>query len=64
MRQRRTLWLVIVIVAIGFYLWGSGSTPRGQPPMVSLNETNVAQFQQTFNAASSATRLVLLLSPT
>jgi len=55
---------VIVIVAIGFYLWGSGSTPRGQPPRVSLNETNVAQFQQTFNAASSATRVVLFLSPT
>ena len=66
MRRKRALRLMIatVIVAAGFYLWGSSSTPPGQPPIVSLNETNVAQFQQGFNAAISDTRIVLLLSPT
>lgn len=66
MTRKRALWLVftIAILAVGFYLWGSGSTPPGQPPLVSLNEANVSQFQQSFNAAFSNTRIVLLLSPT
>jgi hypothetical protein len=66
MTRKRTFWLVfaIVILGIGFYLWGSSSTPPGQPPLVSLNEANVSQFQQSFNSAFSNTRIVLLLSPT
>jgi len=66
MRRKRALWLMtaIAIVAVGFYLWGSRSTPSGQPPIVSLNQDNVAQFQQSFDAAISQTRIVLLLSPT
>jgi hypothetical protein len=66
MTRKRAIWLLfaIVILAVGFYLWGSSSTPPGQPPLVSLNEANVSQFQQTFNAAVSNARIVLLLSPT
>ena len=66
MTRRRTGWLIfaITLLAIGFYLWGSSSTPPGQPPLVFLNQSNVAQFQQSFNAAISETRVVLLLSPT
>jgi hypothetical protein len=66
MTRRRTLCLffAIGIVAIAFYLWGSSSTPPGQPPLVSLNEANISQFQQSFNAPISNTRIVLLLSPT
>ena len=66
MTRRRTLWVVvaIVILAVGFYLWGSSTTPPGQPPLVSLNQDNVVQFQQSFDAATSTTRVVLLLSPT
>ena len=66
MTQKRTIWFVlaIAILALGFYLWGSSSTPPGQPPLVSLNQANVSQFQQSFNAAISNTRIVLLLSPT
>jgi hypothetical protein len=66
MTRKRVLWLVlaIAILAVGFYLWGSSSTPPGQPPLVSLNEINISQFQQSFNAAFSNTRIVLLLSPT
>jgi hypothetical protein len=47
MTRRRTLWLffAIGIGTIGFYLWGSSATPPGQPPLVSLTETNVSQFQ-------------------
>jgi len=66
MRRKRALWLVVAIAipAIGFYLWGSSSTPPGQPELVSLNQVNVSQFQQSFNGSFSSTRIVLLLSPT
>lgn len=66
MTRKRALRLVfaIAILAVGFYFWGSSSTPPGQPPLISLNEANVWQFQQSFNGAFSSTRIVLLLSPT
>lgn len=66
MTRKRALWLVVAIalVALAFYLWGSSHTPPGQPPLVSLDQANVSQFQQDFNAANSETRVVLLLSPT
>jgi hypothetical protein len=66
MTRNRVLWLVftIAILAVGFYLWGASSTPPGQPPLVSLNEANVSQFQRSFNGSFSSTRIVLLLSPT
>lgn len=66
MTRKGTFWLIVVIVflAVAFYLWGSSHTPPGQPPLVSLNNANVIDFQQSFNAAASNTRIVLLLSPT
>lgn len=66
MRRKTTLWLVIVIalVAMVLCLWGSSRTPAGQPPLLSLNNADVIDFQQTFNAAAADTRIVLLLSPT
>lgn len=66
MTRKRALWRVcaIAILAVGYYLWGASSTPPGQPPLVSLNEANVSQLQQSFNAAISNTRIVLLSSPT
>lgn len=66
MTRRRALWLIAVVTLLGvaFYLWGSSHTPPGQPPLVSLTEGNVADFQQRFNTAAADTRLVLLLSPT
>lgn len=63
-RKQALLVFVIAILVVGFYLWGSNSAPPGQPPLVSLTEANVSQFQQSFNAAASNTRIVLLLSPT
>jgi hypothetical protein len=66
MTRQRALWLVfaVAILAVAFYLWGSRSTPPGQPPLVSLNEGNISEFQQSFNSAVPDTRIVLLLSPT
>jgi hypothetical protein len=56
--------LVIAVLAVAFYLWGPSHTPPGQPPLVSLDKANVIDFQQSFNAAASDTRIVMLLSPT
>ncbi len=66
MTRNRALLLVfaIVILAVGLYFWGPSSTPPSQPPLVSLNEANVSQFQQSFDAAVSNARIVVLLSPT
>ena len=66
MKRKGPLWLIVAIavIALAFYLWGSSHTPPGQPPLVSLDQANVAQFQEGFNAANSETRIVLLLSPT
>lgn len=66
MTRKRALWLIVAVVllAIAFYLWGSSQTPSGQPPLVSINQANVADFQQSFNADAADLRFVLLLSPT
>ena len=66
MTRRSTLWVVVAIavLAVAFYLWGSSHTPPGQPQLVSLDKANVIDFQQSFNAAASDTRIVMLLSPT
>lgn len=66
MTRKQTLWVIlaIVLLAVAFYLWGSSKTPLGQPPLVSLKQSNPADFQQAFNAAARDTRIVLLLSPT
>lgn len=52
MTGKRTFSLIaaIILLAVAFYLWGSSKTPPGQPPLVSLNQSNVADFQGAFNA--------------
>lgn len=66
MTRKQILGLIfaIVLLAVAFYLWGSSRTPPGQPALVSLKQSNAADFQEAFNAAASDTRIVLLLSPT
>ena len=66
MTRRRAIWLIVVVtlLAVASYLWGSSHTPDGQPPLVSLSPRNVTSYQQSFDAAAADTRLVLLLSPT
>src|SRR6267154_2045746 len=54
---------VLVLLAVA-YLWGPGSAPRGQEPVVTLSEGNPAEFEKAFDADSNVPRLVLLLSPT
>jgi hypothetical protein len=59
--------LVMAIAAVilgGWFLWGPGRTPPGQPPLTSLSRQNFQQLTSEFNGAAGEERLVLLLSPT
>jgi hypothetical protein len=60
-KKKLAFGLVAIVFAagIGWYFWGTGSVP-----LVSLNTTNVEQFGNAFNGDPSATRAVVLLSPT
>jgi hypothetical protein len=66
MKVKYAAWFALVFVAlsIGWYLWGSRRSPRGQPPLTQLTSTNFDQFKGVFNGAADRGRLVLLLSPT
>jgi hypothetical protein len=69
MAKFKTRYVVLPVVAaiavfLGWYLWGSGATPAGQPPLTSLSRENFAQLTSSFDQSAGQTRLVLLLSPT
>lgn len=54
----------LLVAALGWLLWGPSRVPPGQPPLVTLDGTNVAMLQRTFNEASNQVRVIVLLSPT
>jgi len=66
MKRRLTGVAVAAVLALlaAAYLWGPGSAPRGQEPVVTLSGGNPAEFEKAFDADSNVPRLVLLLSPT
>lgn len=48
----------------GVYFWGPSGTPPAQKPLLTLSTANFSQFEDAFDEAADAPRLVLLLSPT
>jgi hypothetical protein len=65
--KKRAIVVVVaaILVLLGVvYLWGPGSAPPGQEPVLTLSETNFSKFGEAFDAEADAPRLVLLLSPT
>jgi hypothetical protein len=54
----------VVLALVAVYLWGPGSVPSGQPPVVALSEGNLGEFEKAFDAETGVPRLVLLLCPT
>ncbi len=66
MKVKHAAWfaLLVVVLSIGWYLWGSRRAPRHQPPLTLLTAANLDQFKSAFNGATDRNRLVLLLSPT
>jgi hypothetical protein len=65
-RGKYAFWVVGIVTAflIVWYLWLSKGTPHGQPPLLSLTQSNLDQFKHDFDGAGDEARLVLLLSPT
>ena len=63
-------WLIgvamtaVLVLLAAAYLWGPGSAPRGQQPVVTLSEGNFGEFEKAFDSEADLPRLVLLLSPT
>ena len=59
------LGVVAAVVLLGaIYLWGPGTVPAGQHPLVTLSSANISEFDAAFDADADVPRLVLLLSPT
>jgi hypothetical protein len=54
----------VIVLLSAAYLWGPGSAPCGQQPVVTLSEGNFGEFEKAFDSAADVPRLVLLLSPT
>jgi hypothetical protein len=63
-------WLVgvavttVVLLLSAAYLWGPGSAPRDQAPVVTLSVGNFGEFEKAFDSEADVPRLVLLLSRT
>lgn len=56
--------VAIVVLLAAIYLWGPGTVPPGQRPLVTLSSTSISEFEAAFDADADMPRLVLLLSPT
>jgi hypothetical protein len=63
MKRAIAVVVIIVLLAVG-YLWGPGTAPRSQEPLVSLSTQNFSEFAKAFDQDVNVPRLVLLLSPT
>ena len=66
MNRKRILWGAVILVGLGvaYYFYGGGTTPKGQPPLISLNSGNMSTLKDAFNSSASSIRLLVMLSPT
>jgi hypothetical protein len=66
MRRKLILAAILVVALFGIfvYLYGGGRTPPGQAPLQALTPQNLSEIKNSFNSASGAVRILLLLSPT
>jgi hypothetical protein len=67
MKRKRLIGVGVagfLVLLTAAYLWGPGSAPRGQDPVVTLSEGNLGEFEKAFDVETDVPRLVLLLSPT
>lgn len=56
--------VVVLILVAAFFLWGPGTVPAGQQPLVTLSSANFTEFENAFNADSQVPRMLFLASPT
>ena len=58
------LSIAVVALFLIYYLYGGSTVPAGQPPLVRLNNSNLAALKDAFNGSASSVRVLLLVSPT
>ncbi len=56
--------IVAVALLFGYYLYGGSTVPKGQQPLVRLNNANLASLKDAFNESAQSVRLLVLVSPT
>ena len=56
--------IVLILVVAGIYYSRAGHSPEGQPPLVDINDRQLAELTAEFNRAAAHPRIILLLSPT
>jgi hypothetical protein len=56
--------LLAAVIAGAAYLWVGSAAPPGQEPLATLTESNLVEFENSFDKSVDGPRLVLLLSPT
>ena len=66
MNRKRIVWIVVALLAFAlfYYLYGGGTAPNGQLPLLSLNAGNMAALKDAFNGSASSVRVLVMLSPT
>ncbi len=67
MKKLLALWGLTMSAILGaslWYLFGPGTVPEGQPPLLSIDSASVARLQADFNQAADRIRVVAILSPT
>ena len=67
MKKLLAAWGFVMLSILGtsvWYLFGPGTAPEGQPPLLTLAPGNLSRLQADFNAAADKVRIVAVLSPT
>jgi hypothetical protein len=47
-----------------YYFYGGNATPKGQQPLLSLSNSNLASLKDAFNGSANSVRVLVLVSPT
>jgi hypothetical protein len=64
--KKRVFFVVLAAgaLAMGYMFYGGASTPKGQPPLVRFSSGDLRPLKNAFNSSASATRVLVMLSPT
>ncbi|MEN3338384.1 MAG: hypothetical protein V7647_2060 [Acidobacteriota bacterium] len=55
--------LAAVVLAFGWYLFGTRYTPAGQPPLATVQAESLDALRSDFNQHADSVRVIVLLSP-
>jgi hypothetical protein len=67
MKKLLALWGLTMSAILGaslWYLFGPGTVPEGQPPLLSVDAESVSRLQADFNRGADRVRILAVFSPT